>query len=659
MTVTVNVNANVRNRTKPSVRIAALLLAGLLGGASALTACTPRKAPTDTQSADTDGEVSSVTEATTSPVESAPADTSETNSAATEEPQNPTPTPPDGLIGDGTEAAGVFPVFSEPGGLYTSRTKTVEITAPNGYTVRYTTDGSIPTKRSTAYTEPIRLVGSRGEGQTIRAACFDGAGKLVGQVITQTYVCTKTTTGLHYTVMLTCDPNDLNRMYGDVHEKIERAAHAEILAPDGTRIISQDVGLRLFGGSSRVLAQKSFKIIARKDGYFGETPYVGAGTFTYPFFPERTVIEGKNAGKVLQKYDSLILRNGGNDSLLATAEDGENASLLRDGICNEFIAKYAPHVGASYAHFAVVYLNGAYYGILELRENQNEDYVKRLFGVSDDDVVVVKSELDTTRACENHADGASCRFCGSWFFYETDTDAASRKEMKNWIALCQKAAGAVNASDDEYRRVFEEVSSKLDLDNAKEYLAMSCFFCNTDWPHNNVRVWRYTGAAVEGISITDGKWRFATRDMDMTMARYAEPSPLPELNTAATVDMFAWVLSNYVDGYGDTQEYSDALYLQGLFAFLMRDDTFRADFADYCRTIASDEATAHLLSLYEDAYAQVNPLIQSHIDRWSRYVEPGMNADGWRSSARRIESFIKTRPSRFLRQLDRMLDLYA
>ena len=297
--------------------------------------------------------------------------------------------------------------------------------------------------------------------------------------------------------------------------------------------------------------------------------------------------------------------------------------------------------------------------MLELRENQNEDYVKRLYGVSDDDVVVVKSELDTTRACENHSDGGGCRFCGSWFFYETDADAAAQQEMKDWIALCKKAAGAVNASEAEYRKVFAEVESKLDLRNTLEYIACACYLVNTDWPHNNVRVWRYTGEAVDGVAICDGKWRFATRDMDFTMSRYNKGAALPEIETTHTVDMFSWILSNYVEGYGDQQQYNDALYLQGLFAFLMRDDTFRADFAELCRTLASDEATAYLKTLYETAYDQLDPIVGDHVSRWKGEVR-GMISDirGWRKAAARTESFIEDRPALFLQQLDKMLSMY-
>lgn len=570
-----------------------------------------------------------------------------------------TEAPTGGLIGDGAPQIEVYPTFSEPGGYYTSREKRVELTAPEGYTIRYTTDGSIPDRNAALYKEPLRIALSKGEGRTIRAACFDKRGHLTGQVITHTYICAKTELGLHYTVMLSCDEEDLAAMYGNIQDKVERAAHAEILAPDGTRILSQDVGLRLFGGSSRALPQKSFKIIARKDGYFGDVPYTGLGSFAYPFFPERIVQGGKKAGEVLSRYDSLILRNGGNDSLLATAADPDRPTLLRDGLANEFVARYAPSLPMSYAHFAVVYLNGAYYGVLELRENQNEDYFRRVYGVDDRDVVVVKSELDTTRACDEHSNGSGCRFCGSWFFYETDPDAASRQEMQDWISLCQRAAAAVHATEDEYRRVFREVEDALDLRNALEYMAVSCYLCNTDWPHNNIRVWRYTGAAAEGIPITDGKWRFATRDMDFTMARYDRGAPLPEIETTSGVDMFAWVLANYVDGYGGGQQYADALYLQGLFAFLLRDGDFRSQLAELCRTLASEEAEAYLSSLYTQAFRQVEPLIGDHITRWRAHAG-GMLSDtrGWKRAAQRLEGFIEDRPAQFLKHLDRMLSMY-
>ena len=298
--------------------------------------------------------------------------------------------------------------LSHSGGVYTEAV-TLTATAPEGCTIRYTNDGSLPTARSKKFPASLTVAKTEGKADCIRVAAFDGS-TMVGGVTTHTYVRRKKSESALYTVMISVNEGDLADMCDSPYEKIERPAHVEIVTPKGQTVVSQDAGLRLFGGSSRALEQKSFKLIARKDGYFGDIAYVGAGTFRYPLFEGRTVLGGGNAGEVLDRYDSFILRNGGNDSFQSTACDPMNAALLRDGVINNFAATYAPHVATSLSQFAAVYVNGDYYGLLDMRENQNEDYVKRVWGVDDADVVVLKSELDTSRRCAEHEDGGECRF---------------------------------------------------------------------------------------------------------------------------------------------------------------------------------------------------------------------------------------------------------
>ena len=547
--------------------------------------------------------------------------------------------------------------LSHSGGVYTASV-TLTATAPEGTTLRYTKDGSIPTSRSRKFPASLTVAETVGKADCIRVAAFDGS-TMVGSVATHTYVRRKSDASALHVVMISVDEEHLDEMCAAPYEKIERPAHVEIVTPEGKTVVSQDAGLRLFGGSSRTLSQKSFKLIARKDGYFGDVAYVGRGTFRYPLFEDRTVLAGENAGEVLDRYDSFILRNGGNDSFQSTACDPMDAALLRDGVINNFAATYAPNVAVSLSQFAAVYINGEYYGLLDMRENQNEDYVKRVWGVDDADVVVIKSELDTSRHCDRHESGSSCRFCGVWFYYETDEDAAAQAEMTAWEDLCRRAAEAANASETIYRALFEEVSSKVDLQNLMEYLALNLYFCNTDWPHNNVKVWRYTGAPVEGVAITDGKWRFMTRDMDMAAARYSSPDVLPELDSRAKVDTFWRCLGNYVDGYSDfyansdeTRLYPDALYLQGLFAFCLRDQDFRRDFVAYARTLASDAAVELQESLYSESYAQIKADIDAHLDRWGNDIAGGITEKrDWYAAARRVKTFFGNRPRYFLEHL--------
>ncbi len=608
------------------------LMAGLLASVMLLSACTGTTPPADTEP-ESGSAAETVTSATTDEV------TSEDN---------------------GTNADSI--TFSHQGGVYTSAV-TVALTAPEGQTVRYTTDGSVPTKRSKEYKEAITV---SKDALTLRAACFDDGGNMIGSVITNTYVIREAKAGTLYTVMISADEDDLDDMYADVNAKIERPAHVEIVAPDGTTIISQDAGLRLFGGSSRTLQQKSFKLIARKTGYFGENAaYVGQGTFRYPLFPERVVKAGEKAGQVLDRYDSFILRNGGNDSLLHTACNPEDATLIRDGLANNFAADVTQSLEYSYSQYAVVYLNGEYYGLLDMRENLNEDFVKRVWGVLDDDVVVIKSELDTGRHCSDHGNGGACRYCGVWFYYETDDTETAQSTLKDWIKFCKEICSKVNASDADYNAAYKKLEANVDLVGLKEWFALNLYLCNTDWPHNNVKLWKYTGEPIEGVEITDGKWRFMTRDMDMTMARYSRPELTSDLDSRAEVDSFWRTLGNYIPAYhdiyedsGETKLYPDSLYLQGLFAFCMRNDTFRAEFAAYCRELISEENQKLLDEHYDALVAQVSPEIGAHIDRWSYAIGSGYAARDWTRARRSLTDFMKNRPAKFEAYLDRCLSMY-
>ncbi len=612
------------------------LTAGLLASIMLLSACTGANPP-----ADTEPESDTVAETVTS---------IETDAATDEE------TVPE----DDASAASIS--FSHKGGVYTSAI-TVELTAPEGQTIRYTTDGSVPTKRSKEYKEAVAVTK---DALTLRAACFDSDGNLVGNVVTNTYVIREAKASTLYTVMISVDEDDLDDMISDYSEKIERPAHVEIVTPDGETIISQDAGLRLFGGSSRALEQKSFKLIARKTGYFGEdAAYVGQGTFRYALFPERVVKAGEKAGQVLDRYDSFILRNGGNDSLLHTACNPEDATLIRDGLANNFAADVAEALEYSYSQYAVVYVNGEYYGLLDMRENLNEDFVKRVWGVLDDDVVVIKSELDTGRHCNDHSNGGACRYCGVWFYYETDDSQNAKNTLNEWINFCKEIVSKINASEAEYNAAYKKLEETVDLEGLKEWYALSLYLCNTDWPHNNVKLWKYTGEPVDGIAITDGKWRFMTRDMDMTMGRYSRPELTSDLDSRATVDSFWRTLGNYISDYhniyvddGETKLYPDSLYLQGLFAFCMRNDTFRAEFATYCRELISEENQKLLDEHYDTLVAQVSPEMETYIKRWQHVIGSGYASRDWTRARLSLTDFMKKRPAKFEEYLNLCLSMY-
>ena len=538
------------------------------------------------------------------------------------------------------------PVFSVKGGVY-SAAQELTVTAPEGsdYVVRYTTDGSVPTKKSEKFESSISVPGNA--AKVIRAACFDKDGNIVGVVATHTYVKAAESSAALYTVSLTLDPDDFDELCSKYTQKLEMPTHIEIVTPDGETVISQDGGMRIFGGSSRALSQKSFKIIARKTGHYGTDIYQGQGTFRYAFFEERIVRDGKNEGEVLDRYDSLILRNGGNDSLLHNSCDPLKASLLRDNAVNNFAAHVTSTLDYACSAFAIVYVNGEYYGILDMKENMNEDYVKRVYGVADDDVVIVKSELDTSRGG---------RFDGEWFYYESD----NATELAAWEDICDEVAKAYKKKNDSY---FDTLKTLVDMESVAEYYALYLFTSNTDWPHNNVKLWRYTGAPVEGIEITDGKWRFMTRDSDLGLGRYDSANVCPELDTTVEIDTFYRTLGNFADYHayysyrGTEQLYPDSLGLQCLLAYCLRNAEFRARFEEVCRKMASEESVAVLLDELSVGFNAIKPEMTRHLDRWGYAIGNGYTLKTWQKEYSAIKKYVKERPEYFLDHLDRALEL--
>lgn len=549
----------------------------------------------------------------------------------------------------------INPVFSAQGGIYTeavSLTLDLPVGCEN-YRIFYTVDGTLPTTKSKKYSGAISLLDNANTA-VIRAACFNSKGKMVGRVITNTYLKNSDGSFGVWTISITAVPSSLDKIISNPFSSKEIPASVEMITPEGKRVISQTAGIKVFGGSSRGLPQKSFKITARKDGYFDASVYNGKGSFSYPFFSERIVKSGENSGKVLSKYDSIVLRNGGNDSIQATACEPLKASLVRDSLSNRFAAAVCDTFDYANTQFARVYINGEFYGVLDMRENMNDNYVKNIYGVDDDDVVVIKSELDTTRACPNHTNGGSCRYCGSWFFYECD----SKKELNDWIALCKKAISATNAN---YDSVFTEIESKIDIDSFIEFTALNLYVCNTDWPHNNIKIWRYTGETVDGVKITDGKWRFMYRDMDFAFGRYSD-GPTAELRTTAEVDTFYRTLGNYIDyGYSQTGYnilYNDALYLQGLLNFCLKNDGFRAKFIDFCHKLASKESTDILLNLTDETYSELQPLMRDHLAAIKGTYDSSYTTKTFASTKKYIKDFIAARPEYFLKYLEKAMSFY-
>jgi hypothetical protein len=438
------------------------------------------------------------------------------------------------------------PTASVLGGLYATAQKVALSTSLAGAEIRFTLDGSLPTATSSYYTTPIAISANT----SLRAATFK-AGWKSSNILTQTYfIGEKPTLPM---VSLVTDPKNFYDDYIGIYvegkngitgnckttpfnwnQDWERPVNITYYEPDGKMGFSEDAGVRIFGGCSRIYPMKSLSIHFRAD--------YGVSEINYPLFPKLPFTHFPNF-------------------LLRTSSQDWYRTMFRDGMEHTIIQQNMRVSGMAYRP-SLVFLNGQFFGIHNLREKQNEDYLAAHFGVD-------KNAVDMLEGNGEISEG-------------TNTD---------WKALMTYFATA-NLSDEAQMKY---VSSKIDVDNYLEYVTAEIYTANSDWPAHNIRYWREQKP--------DAKWRWLFFDADFGFG--GNGSSLVTSNT------LEWATAP-----NSTLEYNlpwSTLILRKL----LENKTFKNAFIQRMAVHASTTFEAkHVISVIDSLKSNLNAEMPRHIIKW-------------------------------------------
>nr|SIP63210.1 hypothetical protein [uncultured bacterium] len=346
------------------------------------------------------------------------------------------------------------PSLSLPGGVYPDDSVTVEITAPDGAEIRYTTNGDMPSSKSKLYTGPITFTKT-----TALRACAFMPGMLGSQDVSATYVL-KLDAGFPVICLIIDDQYLHDKKIGLISGKTEGVnnynydweypANFEYFDENGHSLLNQACGFSIQGDSSRGQKQKGFKLIARK-------AYGAGGTFDFNPFGDRS----------FTSYKSFNLRAAGSEGPINVRFRDACLSTLANGT----------HLLYSAAQPALVYMNGEVYGHYNLRERINKFFIAQHEGITDKDVIDRIDLLSET---------------GGWVRNGSSADyfALSRYMKQNDLNDPEK---------------LEYVLSQMDVDSFFEYIAFMMITGNKDM--SNARFYRVPG----------GKWKWVLYDMDRSM----------------------------------------------------------------------------------------------------------------------------------------------
>lgn len=520
-----------------------------------------------------------------------------------------------------------LPVFSVHGGYYENDVLLTLSTNQKDAVIRYTLDGSTPTEESPVYTEPIRItergpdefivarfttatntkLGSDGNrridsrvpetvfmGTVVRARVFPADGE-PSEVVTHTYFVDPNM-GRKYTLPILSIVTDAGNFFDpDIGIYVpgnsftgngrnsgnyqgrgmewERPVHVEFFETDGTRAFGVNAGARMHGHASRSLPQKSLRLYFRQE--------YGQSWLDYPLFSNQSP----------DQYKRLIVHNSGNDWVNTIFRDAFMHTLLED--TNLDRSDFRP---------VIVFINGEYWGIQNLREANDKYSLQIRYGVDPDNLDILEQNLEVREGDTEHYE-AMLEFIRNHDLTESENYAV--------------------------------VQTMMDIDNYIDYVAFQIYIANGDWPSNNIRYWRlrteYDPDAPYGH---DGRWRWMVYDTDYGFA-------LPGIKN---------ISHNTLQSAAEPATH----WARFLLNRLLRNEEFSSQFANRLADLMNTSfSTERVMARIDEMQAVYEPEIAEHIARWGFPT----SVDVWRNNVDIMKRFAEQRPQYVFNQVSSYLKL--
>ena len=377
--------------------------------------------------------------------------------------------------------------------------------------VRCTFDGSEPNSSTPSFSSP-RLIDT-----TTVVRCSEFLSNKIKQQ-TETYFVNET---IHMPVVsISVDPYYVKEyldadpctpapcLTGKFWEDVEYPTHVEYFANGSSskeKAFEINAGIAISGSSSRNLKKKSVTIRMRKE--------YQSGKLHYPLFdtrPEKS------------SFKAFTLRNNGNRFSSDYIADAMATSLLEGTNVNYQRSKHV-----------VVFYNGEYRGIYEMREKLNEHFVETNYGIDNNNVDLVKITNNVV-----------------------ELKNGSLNDYMNTIQFIDRS----NFKDDD--SAYHSVSKAIDMTSYMEYMAAEIFYANDDWPQANVRAWKSGNSP----------WKFMVFDIDQGFDWLPRLSGFTENS-----NMINWILEG---GRHDRPCFSEKEYtcFSNIFIKLIQNSNFKQSF---------------------------------------------------------------------------------
>lgn len=427
------------------------------------------------------------------------------------------------------------PTFSLAPGFYSgNQTITITNNAPIGGVIRYTIDGEEPTNTSPTYTAPL----TSNTSKVLKAKCFSTVGNLPSATTTSMYFLNENFTVP--VISITTDSANLvgaDGIYDNWWTDWEKPCHIQYFDTAKVMQFQKNCAIKIDGGAggSRSQPQKSFRITANNDLY-------GDGDIDYPMIPDKAHIN---------TFSNFYLRNGSNFYMSLPYKEAFMQKVTKS--TNNAYSAYTP---------VIVFLDGQYWGVYELREKMDEEYARNNYGADDTKTDVLSMSY----------------FYGAGILRIVEGSDTGYYNSLNYITTA-------NPANPNY---YSNVDSKLDIKNYTDYTIAETWFGNIDWLYNNMKIIRSRA--------TDNKWKFCLQDLELGLGSWV----------GADFDMIDFALNS-----NNPNSYSQILNA------LINNTQFKNYFINRYADLMN---TTFLLSstdpIGDEIYTQIVPEMPRNYNRW-------------------------------------------
>lgn len=358
------------------------------------------------------------------------------------------------------------PQMSPAAGLYTGATAVTLSTSDGNATIRYTLDGSLPTATSTAYTGPINLTATT----VVRAACFSNDPNVPPSFSeTNTYFINAAHTTAVISVAGTGVADLLNG-----NGSIEPWGWFEYFGPDG-QLRDEAMGqFNKHGNDSWAYDQRGFDYITRDQTGYNDVIH-------YPIFHASD----------RDKFQRLIIKGGANDNY-----PFENGAHIRDAYVHSLAQAGNLKLDVRTYEPCVLYVNGQYWGVYEIREKVDDnDYTREYYDQDKYDLQYLKTWGNT------------------WSEY------GGAQAQADWDALVNFIMGN-NMGDP---TAFAQVDAQLSWKSLVDYVVLHSYTVCSDWLNWNTGWWRGMNPAGN-----HKKWGYTLWDNDASFGHYINYTNIPD-----------------------------------------------------------------------------------------------------------------------------------